>query len=163
LLEVAADAERPIPRAGEDDRAHVGRDGRPAEAREEILAHRGVHRVQDLGRVQQHGEQVAVPGPLEPERTEYRLGSLFQRGGARPLRLTAFALWPTVFDRWPHTPHRIVQLVGGEASRVRPSLGQRPVDDALRAELAHLDAPEAELSKDVDGVLAHAWGRPAGQ
>ena len=67
LLEIAAGAEGAIAPAGEDDDAHVGIGGERGEAREQILAHRGVHRVVLLRAIERDRDDVAIVGALDEQ------------------------------------------------------------------------------------------------
>src|SRR5262249_54259236 len=60
LLEIAARAEGAVAGAGEHDRAHVRIALESIEARQEVLAHRGVHRVHLLGPVEGHRDDARV-------------------------------------------------------------------------------------------------------
>ena len=60
FLEVAARAERALAGAGEDHRAGVAVVLERIEARKEIFAHRGVHRVHLVGAIEGDGDDVTV-------------------------------------------------------------------------------------------------------
>ena len=81
LLEIAARAERAVAGAGEDTTPRVGIGGQRGEARQQILAHRGVHRVHLLRPVERDRDHVL--GALDQQVAIVRHGG----GGGATLEL----------------------------------------------------------------------------
>ena len=67
LFEIAARAERALTGPREDDGAHVGIALETVEAREQVFAHRGVHRVHLLGPVHDDRHHVAIRRALDEQ------------------------------------------------------------------------------------------------
>ena len=67
LLEVAPRAERAVPGAREDHGSHVAVPREAVEAGEQVLAHRGVHRIHLVGAVERHRHHVTVRGARDEQ------------------------------------------------------------------------------------------------